>query len=200
LRIILLGAPGAGKGTQAKYLAKHFGIPLIATGDMLRTAIENGAEIGLKVKQVMDSGALVSDEIIIKLVKERLWHSDCKNGYLLDGFPRTYAQAKALHEASVAIDYVIEIFVSDDDIVERLSNRRIHLASGRTYHDKYNPPKIFLKIYHEKTEPLIKYYKCYQSIKNKANEAIASHYICIDGKGEIGLIQEQILASLTGTK
>lgn len=214
MHIILLGCPGAGKGTQAQLLAKHLGIPLVATGDMLRQAVENATAIGLKVKQVMDSGALVSDDIIIELVKERLQQSDCKNGYTLDGFPRTIAQAEALHKSGIVLDYVIEIFVPDDEIVERLSSRRIHLASGRTYHTKHNPPKTSgidnvtgeiltqrdddkeetirqrLKVYHEKTEPLVKYYQL-----NK-NKATAPRYIRVNGIGKIEQIQERILASL----
>ncbi|MBU0745011.1 MAG: adenylate kinase, partial [Gammaproteobacteria bacterium] len=183
MRIVLLGCPGAGKGTQAQYLAKHYNIPLISTGNMLRSAVEEGTELGLKVKQVMESGALVSDDIIMALVRERLQLNDCKGGYLLDGFPRTIAQAESLYRAGIDVDYVIEIFVHEDDIVERLSGRRIHPESGRAYHLQYNPPKKpgiddvtgetlvqreddkeetirkRLRVYHEKTEPLIKYYQ-----------------------------------------
>ncbi len=214
MRIILLGCPGAGKGTQAHNLAKHFGIPLIATGDMLRQAVANATEIGLKVKKIMDSGALVSDDIIIALVKERLKQDDCTGGYILDGFPRTITQAEALQSSGVIVDYIIEIFVPDDEIVERLSGRRIHVTSGRTYHIKYDPPKIpgiddatgetlvqrdddkeatirqRLKVYHEKTEPLVKHY---QLLQNQIN---APHYIRVDGIGKIDQIQKRILAAL----
>ncbi len=217
MRIILLGCPGAGKGTQAQYLAKHFGIPLIATGDMLRAAVDNGTELGLKIKQVMDKGALVPDDIIISLVKERLRSADCQKGYLLDGFPRTIAQAEALEKSGVIIDNVIEIHMPDDDIVERLSGRRIHLASGRIYHVKYNQPKVSgvddntgealvqrdddkeetirkrLEIYHEKTEPLVKYYQARAANNSGPN---APHYIRVDGVGKIEQIQERIFSAL----
>lgn len=142
ISIILLGAPGAGKGTQAKFITEKFKIPQISTGDMLRNAISAGTELGLKAKEVMDKGQLVSDEIVIGLVKERIKQDDCKNGYLFDGFPRTEAQATALKSAGVHIDYVVEIAVPDSEIISRLSGRRVHLSSGRTYHVIYNPPKI----------------------------------------------------------
>jgi adenylate kinase len=142
MKIILLGAPGAGKGTQAQFLTKAFDIPQISTGDMLRAAIKAGSELGTLAKSFMDSGKLVTDEIIIGLVKERITEDDCKNGFLLDGFPRTVPQADALKEAGVAIDAVIEIDVADSVIVERMSGRRAHLASGRTYHVVFNPPKV----------------------------------------------------------
>jgi len=214
VRIVLLGCPGAGKGTQAGCLAKRYNIPLIATGDMLRAVVDSGTELGLKVKRVMESGSLVSDDIIISLVKDRLDQSDCKGGYLLDGFPRTIAQAEALHKSGVVIDYVIEVFVSDDDIVERLSGRCIHPGSGRTYHLKYNPPKVpgiddvtgevlvqrdddkeetirqRLKVYHEKTEPLIKYYQMAE------DNAVVPRYIRVDGIGKIEQVQKRILLSI----
>ncbi|MFA6397214.1 MAG: adenylate kinase, partial [Sulfurimonas sp.] len=182
MKIILLGAPGAGKGTQAQFLTKAFDIPQISTGDMLRAAIKAGSELGTLAKSVMDAGKLVTDEIIIGLVKERIAQDDCKNGFLLDGFPRTVPQADALKEAGVAIDAVIEIDVPDSEIVKRMSGRRAHLASGRTYHVMYNPPKIEgkddetgedlvqrdddkeeivlgrLSVYHELTQPLVAYY------------------------------------------
>src|SRR5499427_3301357 len=141
MRLILLGPPGAGKGTQAGFIRDAYTIPQISTGDMLRAAVKAGTPLGLAAKKVMDSGALVSDEIIIGLVKERLKEPDCRNGYLFDGFPRTIPQAEAMKDAAVAIDYVLEIDVPDDAIVERMSGRRVHLPSGRTYHVKYNPPK-----------------------------------------------------------
>ena len=142
LRIILLGPPGAGKGTQAQLISKEFGIPQISTGDMLRAAIKEGTELGKLAKSVMDAGQLVSDELIINLVKERIAQPDCANGCIFDGFPRTIAQAEALAEAGVDIDHVIEISVPDDEIVSRMSGRRAHLASGRTYHIIHNPPKV----------------------------------------------------------
>ncbi|MGN5478909.1 adenylate kinase [Cupriavidus basilensis] len=141
MRLILLGAPGAGKGTQAKFICEKFGIPQISTGDMLRAAVKAGTPLGVEAKKVMDAGGLVSDDIIIGLVKDRLKEADCKNGYLFDGFPRTIPQAEAMKEAGVAIDYVLEMDVPFDAIIERMSGRRVHVASGRTYHVKYNPPK-----------------------------------------------------------
>ena len=142
MRLILLGAPGAGKGTQAGYIKEQFNIPQISTGDMLRAAVKEGTELGLAAKKVMDSGGLVSDDIIIGLVKDRLKQNDCANGYLFDGFPRTIPQADAMKDAGVAIDCVLEIDVPDEAIIERMSGRRVHPASGRTYHVKFNPPKV----------------------------------------------------------
>lgn len=183
MRIILLGAPGAGKGTQAQFLMSKYGIPQISTGDMLRAAISEGTPLGLAAKQVMDSGQLVSDDIIIGLVKERINKPDCSNGFLLDGFPRTIPQADAMKDNGIIIDHVIEFDVPDDVIVERMSGRRVHPASGRVYHLRYNPPKVEgkddvtgeelairpddvevtvrkrLAIYHEQTEPLVGYYQ-----------------------------------------
>src|SRR5210317_917639 len=141
MRLILLGAPGAGKGTQAQFICEKYGIPQISTGDMLRAAIKNETELGLKVKDVMASGGLVSDEIIIALVKERITESDCANGFLFDGFPRTIPQAEALVDAGVDLDFVVEIDVADEEIVKRLSGRRVHPGSGRIYHVEHNPPK-----------------------------------------------------------
>ncbi len=182
MRIILLGAPGAGKGTQAQFIMDKFGIPQISTGDMLRAAIKAGTEMGKQAKSVIDAGQLVSDDIILGLVKERIAQADCEKGFLLDGFPRTLPQADGLKEISVAVDYVIEFDVSDEVIVERMSGRRAHLASGRTYHVTFNPPQIEgkddvtgedlvvrdddkaetvlarLGVYHEQTAPLITYY------------------------------------------
>lgn len=216
IRIILLGPPGAGKGTQARYLSEHYGIPLISTGDILRAVVNEGSEPGLKVKQVMDKGELISDEIIIDIVKDRVNQDDCKNGFILDGFPRTIKQVKALQQTGIDIDYVIEIFVPDDVVVERLSGRRIHPASGRTYHLQYDPPKnpgvddltgdvlvqrdddkvetirARLRVYHEKTEPLIKYY---QEINKNS---LVLHYIRVDGAGEIEQIQKQLFSSING--
>ncbi|MDO9597718.1 MAG: adenylate kinase [Azoarcus sp.] len=182
MRLILLGPPGAGKGTQANFIKEKFGIPQISTGDMLRAAVKAGTPLGIEAKKVMDAGGLVSDDIIIGLVKDRLLQDDCKSGYMFDGFPRTIPQADAMKEAGVAIDFVLEIDVPDSEIVERMSGRRAHLSSGRTYHVKYNPPKVEgkddvtgedlvqreddkeetvkkrLDVYHAQTKPLVEYY------------------------------------------
>jgi adenylate kinase len=182
MNIILLGPPGAGKGTQAAHICEKFNIPQISTGDMLRAAVKAGTPLSIEAKKVMDHGGLVSDDIIIGLVKERIQQSDCENGYLLDGFPRTIGQADALKEQGIAIDHVIEIQVPDEDIVARMSGRRVHLASGRTYHVTFNPPRVDgkddqtgepliqrvddldeivrdrLGVYHEQTQPLVDYY------------------------------------------
>jgi adenylate kinase len=182
MRFVLLGAPGAGKGTQAKFLKEKFHIPQISTGDMLRAAIKAGTPLGVMVKQIMDEGHLVSDDIMIQLVKDRIQESDCMNGYLLDGFPRTIPQAEALHVNGIHIDFVIEIRVPDAEIIKRLSGRRIHQGSGRVYHEIFSPPKVSgkddftgepliqriddhedtvrkrLAVYHQQTEPLVKYY------------------------------------------
>ena len=183
MRLIVLGAPGAGKGTQAQFIREKYGIPQISTGDMLRAAIKAGTSLGIEAKKVMDAGGLVSDEIIIGLVKDRLLQDDCRAGYLFDGFPRTLPQAEAMKAAGAAIDFVLEIDVADSEIVERMSGRRVHPASGRTYHLKFNPPKVEgrddvtgealilrdddkeetvkkrLQVYHSQTKPLIEYYQ-----------------------------------------
>ncbi len=215
MNIILLGAPGAGKGTQAQFLTKKFDIPQISTGDMLRAAIKEGTPLGKIAKEAMDSGALVTDEIIIGLVKERIEKADCKNGFLFDGFPRTVVQADAVKEAGIKIDAVVEIDVADDVIVKRMSGRRAHLASGRTYHLEYNPPKVEgkddetgeelvqrpddkeevvkdrLKVYHEQTQPLVAYY-------TKMSQADASvKYVCVDGTQDITIVQENITSKLS---
>ncbi|MCK9372029.1 MAG: adenylate kinase [Sulfuricurvum sp.] len=214
MKIILLGAPGAGKGTQAQFLTKAFDIPQISTGDMLRAAIKAGTELGTLAKSFMDAGKLVTDEIIIGLVKERITQEDCKNGFLLDGFPRTVPQADALKEAGVAIDAVIEIDVADSVIVERMSGRRAHLASGRTYHVVFNPPKVEgkddesgedlvlrdddkaevvldrLRVYHEQTAPLVNYYK------GVAASDSSVKYITIDGTQKIDAVEKEILSKL----
>jgi len=198
MRIILLGAPGAGKGTQAQFLMAKFGIPQISTGDMLRAAIKAGTELGKKAKAVMDAGQLVSDELIIGLVKERITQEDCKSGFLLDGFPRTIPQADAMKENGVSVDHVVEFDVPDEVIVERMGGRRVHAGSGRVYHIVYNPPKTAgkddetgdelairpddeeatvrkrLGIYHEQTKPLVEYYQAEAS-------AGACTYLTIDG-------------------
>lgn len=214
MKIILLGAPGAGKGTQAQFLTKAFDIPQISTGDMLRAAIKAGTELGTLAKSFMDSGKLVTDEIIIGLVKERILEDDCKNGFLLDGFPRTVPQADALKEAGVAIDAVIEIDVDDSVIVERMSGRRAHLASGRTYHVVFNPPKVDgkddetgeelvqraddkaevvldrLRVYHEQTAPLVNYYQGIAAADSSVK------YITIDGTQKIDVVEQEILSQL----
>lgn len=182
MKLILLGAPGAGKGTQAKFICEKYAIPQISTGDMLRAAVKAGTPLGIEAKKVMDAGGLVSDEIIIGLVKDRLLQDDCKGGYLFDGFPRTIPQAEAMKTANVKLDFVLEIDVDDSEIIERMSGRRVHPASGRTYHIKFNPPKLEgkddvtgealvqrdddkeetvkkrLEVYHSQTKPLIDYY------------------------------------------
>ena len=214
MRIILLGAPGAGKGTQAQFLTKKYDIPQISTGDMLRAAIKAGTEMGKMAKAAMDSGQLVTDEIIIGLVKDRIVKEDCKNGYLLDGFPRTLPQADAVASAGVQIDAVIEIDVADEVIVKRMAGRRAHLASGRTYHLEYNPPKVEgkddqtgedlvqreddkesvvldrLKVYHELTQPLIGYYK----EQSAAVESLT--YVTVDGTAHISKVEEAITTQL----
>ena len=215
MRIILLGAPGAGKGTQAQILKDKFNIPQISTGDMLRAAIKANTKLGLEAKQFMDSGALVPDQLIIKLVKERIQDSDCKQGFLLDGFPRTIPQAEAMKEAAINIDMVIEIDVPDNVILDRLSGRRTHLASGRIYHIHNNPPKIQgkddvtgedlvqrdddkeetilkrLNVYHSQTKPLVDYY-----LKWSASENKGLRYIKINGLGNVNDIQKCIFEQI----
>jgi len=214
MRIILLGAPGAGKGTQAQFLTKKYGIPQISTGDMLRAAIKAGTDMGKMAKAAMDAGQLVTDEIIIGLVKDRIAEDDCKNGYLLDGFPRTLPQADAVTSAGIAIDAVIEIDVDDSVIVKRMSGRRAHLSSGRTYHLEYNPPKVAgkddetgeelvqrpddkedvvldrLKVYHDLTEPLVNYYKA------QASKIDTLTYITVDGTAHISDVEAAIVSKL----
>jgi adenylate kinase len=216
MRLILLGPPGAGKGTQAGYITEAHGIPQISTGDMLRGAVKAGTPLGLAAKKVMDSGALVSDDIIIGLVKERLKEPDCAKGYLFDGFPRTIPQADALKTAGVAVDYVLEIDVPDAAIVERMSGRRVHLPSGRTYHVKYNPPKVAgkddvtgddliqreddreetvvkrLGVYHAQTEPLIAYYVKWAA----TGDARAPKCRKVNGMGSVEAIRQGVLAAL----
>jgi adenylate kinase len=215
MRIILLGPPGAGKGTQAQFIMQRYGIPQIATGDMLRAAVKAGTELGLKAKAVMDSGALVSDEIIIGLVKERIAQPDCAKGFLFDGFPRTIPQAEALTEAGVPLDHVVEIAVDDEDIVGRMSGRRMHEASGRVYHLVNNPPKREgvddvtgepliqraddkeetvrkrLQVYHDQTKPLVAYYSAMTG-------AGAPAYHRIDGVGSVESVRDKIFAALDG--
>jgi adenylate kinase len=216
MRLILLGPPGAGKGTQASFLCKHFGIPQISTGDMLRAAVKAGSELGLAAKRVMDAGALVSDDIIIGLVKERIAQPDCANGFLFDGFPRTIPQADALKAAGVKLDAVLEIDVPDEAIVERMSGRHVHAASGRTYHVKFNPPKVAgkddhtgedlmqrdddkeetvrkrLTVYQKQTRPLVDYYSAWAATGN----AGAPRYRTISGIGSVDAISARALAAL----
>ena len=216
MRVILLGAPGAGKGTQAQFIKEQFNIPQISTGDMLRAAVKAGTPLGLEAKKVMDAGGLVSDDIILGLVKERIAEDDCANGFLFDGFPRTIPQAQALVEQGVDIDFVVEIDVDDEEIIERLSGRRVHPASGRVYHVKYNPPKVEgkddetgeelvqrdddqeetvrkrLKIYHDQTAPLVGYYQDWAS----KEPAAAPKYVRVEGVGSLDSIRDQILSEL----
>lgn len=217
MRLILLGAPGAGKGTQAAFICKQYGIPQISTGDMLRAAIKAGTPLGLAAKQVMDSGALVSDDIIIGLVKERIAQDDCAKGFLFDGFPRTIPQADAMKAAGVKLDYVLEIDVPFDAIIERMSGRRVHVASGRTYHVKFNPPKVEgrddetgealiqrdddkeetvrkrLDVYQAQTRPLVDYYSQWAA----TGDAGAPKYRRIEGMGSVEDITRRAQAALS---
>jgi adenylate kinase len=216
MRLILLGGPGAGKGTQANYIKDKYGIPQISTGDMLRAAVKAGTPLGLEAKKVMEAGGLVSDDIILGLVKERTAQPDCANGFLFDGFPRTLAQAEALKNERVKIDAVVEIDVDDEEIIKRMSGRRAHLASGRTYHILYNPPKVEgkddvtgedliqrdddkeetvrkrLAVYHEQTEPLIEYYSKWAA----SGDSAAPRYVKIDGIGKVEQIRDNIFEAL----
>lgn len=216
MRVILLGAPGVGKGTQAKYITEAFGIPQISTGDMLRAAVAAGTPLGLAAKKVMDAGQLVSDDIIIGLVKERTAKDDCKNGFLFDGFPRTIPQAETLVKEGVNIDHVVELAVDDEEIVNRLSGRRVHLASGRVYHVTYNPPKVAgvddvsgeplvqrdddkeetvrkrLTVYNDQTKPLIEFYT------KLSQQGTGTQYHRIDGMGSVDGVKNEILAALRG--
>ena len=213
MRAILLGPPGAGKGTQAQFICEKFGIPQISTGDMLRAAVKAETEMGLKVKAVMDSGGLVSDDIIIGIVKERIAQADCENGFLFDGFPRTIPQAQALQTAGVSIDTVLEISVDDEEIVTRMSGRRVHEASGRVYHVVFNPPKqegvddetgdtllqreddkeetvrIRLNVYHEQTKPLVGFYQ-------QLAGSDGPNYRAVEGVGSVEDIRDKIYAAL----
>ena len=216
MRVILLGGPGAGKGTQANYIKEKYNIPQISTGDMLRAAVKAGTPLGVEAKKVMDAGGLVSDDIILGLIDERLKQDDCKNGYLFDGFPRTLAQADALKDNGVPVDAVVEIDVDDDEIIRRMSGRRVHLASARTYHVIFNPPKEEgkddetgepliqrdddqedtvrqrLKVYHDQTEPLIHYYSKWAD----SGQAGSPRYVKINGIGKVDEIRDAIFAGL----
>jgi adenylate kinase len=216
MRIILLGPPGAGKGTQAAAICERYGIPQISTGDMLRAAVSAGTELGQQAKSIMDKGELVSDDIIIGLVQERIGEPDCENGFLLDGFPRTIAQADALREAGIDIDAVVEIEVADEQIIRRMSGRRVHPASGRVYHVEFNPPEVAgeddetgqplvqreddredvvrqrLETYHEQTEPLVGYYRKW----HESGDDRAPRYVHVDGTGEVEEVRERLFEAL----
>ncbi len=216
MRLILLGPPGAGKGTQANFIKEKYGIPQISTGDMLRAAVKAGTPLGVEAKKVMDAGGLVSDDIIIGLVKDRLTQPDCQQGYMFDGFPRTLPQADAMKDAGVPIDVVLEIDVPDSDIVERMSGRRVHVASGRTYHVRYNPPKVEgkddetgedliqrdddreetvkkrLEVYHSQTKPLVEYYTKWAA----SGDAKAPRVVKIAGVGSVDEITARAFAAL----
>ncbi|MDR3426794.1 adenylate kinase [Silvimonas sp.] len=216
MRLILLGAPGAGKGTQATYIKEKFNIPQISTGDMLRAAVKAGTPLGLEAKSIMDAGGLVRDDIIIGLVKERIAQPDCVNGFLFDGFPRTIPQAEAMKDAGVVIDYVVEIDVPDSAIIERMAGRRVHMASGRTYHVKFNPPKVAgkddetgeeliqreddkeetvqkrLAVYHEQTEVLVGYYGKLAA----TGDATAPKYVKVNGVGDVTAVRDEIFKDL----
>jgi len=216
MRVILLGGPGAGKGTQAGFIKDKYNIPQISTGDMLRAHVKSGSELGKAAKKIMDAGGLVSDDIIMGMIKERIKQNDCKNGYLFDGFPRTLPQADALKDGGIPVDAVVEIDVDDAEIIKRMSGRRVHLASGRTYHVMFNPPKVEgkddvtgedliqrdddqeetvkkrLDVYHEQTEPLIEYYSKWAA----SGEAGAPTYHKIAGVGGVEDIRDAIFAAL----
>ena len=214
MRVILLGAPGAGKGTQAKFITEKFGIPQISTGDMLRAAVKAGTELGIKAKSIMDAGGLVSDDLIIALVKDRIAQADCAKGFLFDGFPRTIPQAEALVTAGVELDHVVEIAVDDEEIVQRIAGRRVHEASGRVYHTVYNPPKVAgkddvtgedlvqrkddteetvrhrLSVYHSQTKPLVAFY---QNLAETKGKPVYNH---IAGVGSVEAITAKVMEAL----
>ena len=216
MKLILLGAPGAGKGTQATFICQKYGIPQISTGDMLRAAVKAGTPLGIEAKKVMDAGGLVSDDLIINLVKERIAQADCANGFLFDGFPRTIPQAQAMKDAGVPIEFVLEIDVPDSDIIERMAGRRAHLSSGRTYHVKFNPPKVEgkddvtgedlvqrdddkeetvkkrLEVYSQQTRPLVDYYSNWA----KEDAAAAPKYRAISGMGDVTEITDRAFKAL----
>lgn len=218
MRLILLGGPGAGKGTQAAFITERYAIPQVSTGDMLRAAAKAGSPVGRKAKALMDAGQLVPDDIILELVRERIAQPDCANGFLFDGFPRTIPQAEALRDQGVALDFVVEIAVDDAEIVRRLSGRRVHPGSGRTYHVEFNPPqdpgkddvtgedliqrdddteetvRARLKVYHEQTEPLVEYYSRWFA----SGDAQAPRYVRVDGHGDVGEIRDAIFEALDG--
>ena len=216
MRLILLGAPGAGKGTQAQYICEKYGIPQISTGDMLRAHVKQGTELGVAAKKIMDEGGLVSDEIILGMVKVRITEDDCANGFLFDGFPRTIPQAEALRDQGVELDSVVEIDVADDEIIKRMSGRRVHPGSGRTYHVVFNPPKVEMKddvtgedliqraddteetvrkrldVYHSQTKPLVEFYSAWAA----TGDDKAPNYVKIAGVGSVEEIRDQVFAAL----
>jgi len=216
MRLILLGGPGAGKGTQATYIKEKFGIPQVSTGDMLRAHVKNGTALGVAAKKIMDSGVLVSDDIIIDMVRQRIAEADCANGFLFDGVPRTIPQADAMKSAGIKLDCVVEIAVEDAEIIERMSGRRAHLPSGRTYHIKFNPPRVAgkddvtgedlvqreddreetvrkrLSVYHEQTEPVIAYYRKWAA----GGDVNAPRYVRISGVGKLEEVRDKIFAAL----
>lgn len=218
MRVILLGPPGAGKGTQARFIVKAFAIPQISTGDMLRAAVKAQSPLGQEVKKVMEAGELVPDDIIIRLVKERIGESDCAKGFLLDGYPRTIAQADVLRHEQIKINFVVELDVGDEEIIERMSGRLVHPASGRIYHQVNNPPKVFRKddmtgealiqrkddreetvrkrlhVYHEQTRPLVGYYQDWL----QSGDVMAPRYVCIPGSGDVDQVRDLIFNLLTG--
>jgi adenylate kinase len=220
MRLILLGAPGAGKGTQAQFICEKFSIPQISTGDMLRAAVKAGTELSIAAKKIMDAGGLVSDDIIIGLVKDRLTQPDCSKGYLFDGFPRTIPQAQAMKDAGVPIDYVLEIDVPFDAIIDRMSGRRVDPASGRTYHIKFNPPKVAgkddvtgdpliqrdddkeetvrkrLQVYDAQTRPLVEYYSSWATLASPSDKVKAPAYRKVNGTGSVEAITTSIFAVL----
>lgn len=220
MRIILLGPPGAGKGTQASFLCARYDVPQISTGDMLRTAIKAGTPLGQAAKAVMDKGQLVSDDIVVELVKERLRQPDCARGYLFDGFPRTLAQAEAMRAADLRVDYLLEIDVPDEEIIARMAGRRVHLASGRSYHVQFNPPRVAdrddvsgepliqrdddreetvrwrLQVYHAQTEPLIAYYETWAA----SGDARAPRHLRISGSGGVEQIRDRAFAALDAVR
>jgi len=216
MKLILLGAPGAGKGTQANYIKDKYNIPQISTGDMLRAAVKAGSPLGIEAKKIMDAGGLVSDDIIMGLIKERLTQADCANGYLFDGFPRTIPQAEAMKKLGINVDYVVEVDVPDAEIVKRMSGRRVHVASGRTYHVVFNPPKVAgkddatgedliqraddaeetvlkrLEVYHSQTKPLVNFYNQWAA----SGVAGAPKYVKVAGVGSVDGIRDQIFVAL----
>lgn len=216
MKLILLGAPGAGKGTQANYIKDKYSIPQISTGDMLRAAVKAGTPLGIEAKKIMDAGGLVSDDIIMGLIKERLTQPDCAKGYLFDGFPRTIPQAESMKKLGIAVDYVVEVDVPDEEIVKRMSGRRVHVASGRTYHVVFNPPKVAgkddetgedliqraddaeatvltrLEVYHSQTKPLVNFYNQWAA----TGAAGAPKYVKVAGVGKVDAIRDEIFAKL----
>ncbi len=216
MKLILLGAPGAGKGTQANYIKDKYNIPQISTGDMLRAAVKAGTPLGIEAKKIMDAGGLVSDDIIMGLIKERLTQADCANGYLFDGFPRTIPQAEAMKKLGINVDYVVEVDVPDSEIVKRMSGRRVHVASGRTYHVVFNPPKVAgkddatgedliqraddseetvlkrLEVYHSQTKPLVNFYNQWAA----TGVAGAPKYVRVEGVGSVDAIRDAVFAAL----